>query len=86
MTLSNKFHFMRFGILEPNLPKKGIFGRKWKSEHHYWILYIRISLGTNFHFKQTTFNFGIKFAQKRYFWSKREKVIIAIEFWIFELV
>ena len=36
------------------------------------ILYIWISLCTKFHFKQTSLNFGSKFAQKWYLW-KTEK-------------
>ena len=34
-----------------------------KKEPHNWILYIQISLGTKFHYKQTISNFGIKFIQ-----------------------
>ena len=36
-------------------------------------MHIRISLGTKYHFKQTVLNFCTKFAQKEYFWSKKEK-------------
>ena len=39
-----------------------------------------MSLGTKFYFKQS-----ILFAPKGYFWSKKEKVNITIEFFIFEL-
>ena len=44
-------------------------------------LILEIVLVSNF-----TFNFGTKFAQNRYFWSKTEKVNIILEFCIFELV
>ena len=57
-----------------------------KSEHHHCILHIRIALSTKFHFTQTIFNFGTKFAQKGYFLSKTKKVNIIIEFYIFELI
>ena len=56
-----------------------------KSEHDYWILHIRIGLGTKFYFKLIILIFWTKFAQKGYFRSKTETVIITIEFWIFEL-
>ena len=45
---TNNCHF--FG---PNLPKKSISGRKRKSEHHHWILLIRIGLGSKLKFKVT---------------------------------
>ena len=53
-----------------NFPKKSISGRKQKSEHHHWILHIRIRLGIKFHFKLTILNFWTKFVQKEYFRSK----------------
>ena len=58
------------------------------SELHYWILQIPIvpiSLHTKFQLKKTIQIFWIKFAQKRYFWSKTKKVNITIEFCILEL-
>ena len=45
---------------------KGVFpvkNRK-KSEHHHWILHIRISLATKFHFQQIS-DLETKFAQKK---------------------
>ena len=57
-----------------------------KSEHHHWILHIRISLGTKFLLQLTILIFWTKFAQSRCFWSKTEKVYTTIEFYIFELV
>ena len=58
------------------------------SELHYWILQIPIipiSLHTKFQLKKTIQIFWIKFAQKRYFWSKTKKVNITTEFCILEL-
>ena len=37
-------------ILRPNLPKKGISGRNHKTEHHHWILHIRIHKVSNLSF------------------------------------
>ena len=48
-----------------------------KNEHYYWVLHIIISLGTNF--------FLTKFAPKKYLLPKTEKVIIIMEFCIFQL-
>ena len=45
-----------------------------------------MNLGTKFQLKLTIFIFWAKFTQKRYFWSKREKVNTTIEFCKFELV
>ena len=60
--------------------------RNKKSEHHYWILHIQISLGTRFHLKQTFLNFWTNFAQKGCFRSKTVEVDITVEFYIFKLV
>ena len=57
-----------------------------KNEQRHWILYIWISLGTKFQLKLTILIFWTKFAHKKCFWSKREKVNSPIEFCIFELV
>ena len=77
----------QFWILESNLPKKCIFGRKQKNKHLDWIKHIWISQSTKFYFKQTVLDFGTKFTQKVYFRSKTEKVNITIAFCIlFELV
>ena len=43
-------------------------------------------VGTKFQLKLKILILLTKFAQKRYFWSKTEKVNITIEFCIFELV
>ena len=58
---------------------------KTKNEHHHWIFNIWISLGIKFQFAQTTLNFGTKFFQNWYLWSKAEKVNITTEFCLFEL-
>ena len=58
---------------------------KRKNERHQWILQIQNGLATKFKFKQTFLMFGFKFVQKEYFRSKREKVNITVEFYIFEL-
>ena len=55
-----------------------------KIEYHYWILHIRISLGTKFQLQLISLTFSTKFAQKGYFRSK--KVNMTIEFCMFELV
>ena len=44
--------------------KKGVFGIKQKSEHHHWILDVRISLRTKFQLKLEILIFWTKFAQK----------------------
>ena len=85
-----------------NLPKIRISFENRKSEHHHWIFHIRVNLDAKCQLKLTILIFWIKFAQKRYFqskrknwtlplnfayfWSKTEKVNITIEFCIFELV
>ena len=69
-------------------PKKVYFRSKpQKNEHHYWILYIWISLSTNFQLKLTIGIFWTKFAKKgSYFQSKTDKIDTSIEFCLFELV
>ena len=39
-------------FLDQICPRRVITVKKIKSEHYHWILHIRISLGTKFHFKQ----------------------------------
>ena len=63
------------------MPKKGVFHNR-KSEHHHWILHIRISLANKFLLKLTILIFWTKFAQKRKFWSETGKVNTTIEFCI----
>ena len=66
-------------------PKKIFSVKNDKSEHHHWMLHIRISLGTKFKLRLTILIFQTKFAQKVYFRSKSAKVNITIEFSIFKL-
>ena len=47
---------------------------------------IQISLETKFHFKETIWSFGTKFAQNKYIQPQPEKMDITIEFCIFELI
>ena len=54
LNFSLKWQFSFFG---PNSTGKGIFDLK-KTEHSYWILHIRIRLGTKFQFKQIILIFG----------------------------
>ena len=53
-----------------------------KSEHHYWILHIRISLGTKFLLKLTILIFLTKFAQKGNFRSKTEILHLCVRSWL----
>ena len=66
-------------------PKRIFPVKNKKSEHHYWILHIRISLGTKFQFKLIILTFWTNCAQKGYFQSKTKKVNSITEFCIFEL-
>ena len=56
-----------------------------KSEHHHWILHIRINLDTKFHFKQYWI-LGPNLPQKGISRQKRKKMNIFIKFRIFKLV
>ena len=53
--------------------KKGVSALKQKSEHHHWILHIRISLDTKFQPKLTILIFWTKFAQKGFSQSENGK-------------
>ena len=66
--------------------KEGIPVGNEKSEYHYWVLHIRISLCNKFQLKLVTLIFWTKFVQKRYFQSTTNKRNTTIEFCIFELV
>ena len=76
----------KFGFLDQICLKRVILIENRKIEQHYWILHIRISLGTKFLNKLRILIFWTNFAQKRYFCFKIEKVNISTEFCIFELV
>ena len=56
-----------------------------KTEDRYWIVHIRIRVGTKFQFTLISLTFWTIFAQKGYFQSKAENVNITNEFCIFEL-
>ena len=64
---STKFQF-RLTILKRVFPVENR-----KSEHYHWIMHVRISQGTKFHFKQTILNFGIKFIRTGNFCRKQKK-------------
>ena len=57
-----------------------------KSEHHYKILHIQISLGTKFRLNLTLSNFWIKLTQEGYFRTNNKKKKITIDFYIFKLI
>ena len=68
--ISLNIQFWFFGL---SLPKRGNSSQKRKSEHHQWILHIRISIGTKFKLKLIIWIFLTKFVQKGNFRSKTEK-------------
>ena len=76
----------QFWFFGPNFPKTVFLIKNARCKHHCWILKIRISLCNNFQLKQTILNYGTKFSQIRYFRTKTGKVIITIDFSMFELV
>ena len=47
---------------------------------------MKMTVGSTCQLKETILDFRTKFAQKEYFQSKAEKVSIAIEYWLLELV
>ena len=53
-----------------------------KSEHHHWILHLRISLGTKLQLKLTSSIFRTKFFQKGSFRSKTEKSHLCMCPWL----
>ena len=57
-------------MLDQICPKRVFPIKSRKSEHHYGILDIRISLGTKLQLKLNILTFWTKFAQKGYFRSK----------------
>ena len=42
---------------------------------------IQVRQGTKFYFKQTIWNFWIRFAQKLHFWSKTEESHFCVRLW-----
>ena len=57
-----------------------------KNEDYYRILHIQIKLDPKFQLQQTILIFGTNFQKKYTSTQKQEKMNMAIEFFIFELV
>ena len=57
----------QFQFVGPNLPEKGVSGLKQKSEHHYWILHIRISLDNQVSAQTNNFDFLDQICSKKVF-------------------
>ena len=80
--LNRKFWYFR-----PHICAKRVFVvQNRNSERHHLTQHIRISLGFEFHCKQTILSFWAKFTQKGYFQSKIEKINITIEFSLLKLL
>ena len=58
------------------MPKKYVSSLKQKSEHHHWILHIRIRLGTKFQLKLTILNFFDQICPKREFPVENRKIAL----------
>ena len=69
-----------FNFLGQICSKRVFLVKNRKSEHHHWILHIRISLNTKLQLGQNILIFRTKLAQKRFFPSKTEKVNNTIRF------
>ena len=65
--------------LDQICPEKLFLVSSRKSENHYWILHIQITLNTKFQLKIAILYCSTKFDHKRFFWSKAEEV--RINFW-----
>ena len=76
--IAHRFHLWKY-------TKRVLSIKIRKSEHHHWILHVRISVGTKFQLLLMILIFLTKSGQKGYFHSKTKKVNSIIEFWIFEL-
>ena len=63
-----------FDFLDQVYPKGVISVKKGKSEHHHWILHIRISLGTKLYSKLTIFIY-------LFFWPNLRKKAISCRKW-----
>ena len=72
-----------FDFLEQIYPKRAFLVKNRKSEHHHYILHIRIGLGTKFQLRSTILIFWAKFAQKGCFWSKTENSDLCVCTWSF---
>ena len=76
--LDTKFHFEEINWILWNC----IFTRKKKSEHHHWILHIRLLIGAKFQLKLTILTFPTEFAQKVYFRCKTENADFCVRRWL----
>ena len=76
----------QFGYFDTIYQKRVFLVKTRKSEHHNWILRIRISQGTKFQLKLTILIFCAKFAPKKVFLNQNRNVNSSIEFCIFDLV
>ena len=66
----------QFWFFGPSLPKRGNSSQKRRSEHHHWILHIKISLGTKFYLKLTILIFLFyQICAKREFPVENGKII-----------
>ena len=65
--------YIQFWFFGLSLLKRSNSSQKRKSEHHQWILHIRISIATKFQLKLIIWIFLTKFTQKGNFRWKTEK-------------
>ena len=66
-----------FDVLDQISPRRVFLVGNRKSQHHHWILHIRIVLGTKFQLRLTILNFWTKFAKKDVSGLKRKILIFA---------
>ena len=66
----------KFELWDQTYPKRVFPFKNGKSEHHHWIVHIRICLGTKFHLKLTLLIIWTKFVKKGYFWYKAEESLL----------
>ena len=65
--------YWQLWFFRADFPKKGISGVKQKSEDHYWILHIQISLNPKFDLERTILVFATTFAKRKVFPVKNRK-------------
>ena len=63
----------QYGISVTNVPNKGNFCRKQKSEYHYWILHFWIILLRKFQLQRKIISFFTKCTKEEYLQSKTKK-------------
>ena len=66
--------------------KRTFLVEKDKSVNHHWIMHFLISLGTKFWLKLKILIFWTKFTQIGHSWSKKAKLNITTEFYIFTIL